>query len=94
VGLIIIGLGIWFWWSGGLHQALSNSSSSHVSDFSRVLEVHCVVDTGFDDNNLCLKPERFGSELEFRVKTATGTEKVLMTIVKNDGLVGQRLDLR
>jgi hypothetical protein len=89
-GLMIIGLGALLWWSGGLHdlhKALSNSSSSHVSDFSHVLEVHCVTDSGFDDNNLCLKPDRFGAELEFRVKT-TGTEKVLITIVKNDGNYG------
>lgn len=45
--------------------------------------MRCEPDTGLDDNYLCLKPERFGAELEFRVNATT--EKVLMTIVKNDG---------
>jgi hypothetical protein len=90
VGLLVlirVGIGVWFWWSGGFHhKALSNSSSSHVSDFSHVLEVACVEGSGFDDNNLCLKPDYFAGELEFRVNTTT--QKVLITIVKNDGNYG------
>ena len=50
---------------------------------SHALEVHCVRDTGFDENKLCLKPERLGAEVEIRVNTAT--QKVQITIVKNDG---------
>lgn len=48
-----------------------------------VLEIKCDVNTGFDDNNLCLKPNRPGAELAFRVNERT--QKVLITIVKNDG---------
>jgi hypothetical protein len=37
----------------------------------------------FDYDRLCLKPDRFGAELEFRVNTTT--EKVQIIVVKNDG---------
>jgi hypothetical protein len=40
-------------------------------------------DIGFDENKKCLHPERPGSELTFRVNPTS--QKVLMTIVKNDG---------
>jgi hypothetical protein len=49
----------------------------------RVLEVRCVVNAGFDANKLCMKPERPGAELEIRVNA--NTQKVLISIVKNDG---------
>jgi len=48
-----------------------------------VLEIHCDQDTEFDNDKLCLKPNRPGAELAFRVNERG--QKVLMTIVKNDG---------
>ena len=48
-----------------------------------VLEIHCDQDTGFDDDKLCLKPNRPGAELAFQVNERT--QKVLITIIKNDG---------
>jgi hypothetical protein len=48
-----------------------------------VLEIHCDVQTGFDDNYLCLKPNRPGAELAFRANATS--QRVLITIVKNDG---------
>jgi hypothetical protein len=53
-----------------------------------VLVIHCDDDTGFDDNNLCRKPNRPGAELAFRVNE--GTQKVIITIVKDDGTWGLR----
>jgi hypothetical protein len=50
------------------------------------MEIHCVDGTGFDANKLCLKPDRFGAELAFRVNEKT--EKVLITVVKDDGTWG------
>jgi hypothetical protein len=54
-----------------------------VFPFDHVLEIHCDQDTEFDNNKLCLKPNRPGAELAFRVNERT--QKVLITIVKNDG---------
>jgi hypothetical protein len=53
------------------------------SHSGNVLEIHCAENTGFDNNKLCLKPNRPGAELAFRVNDRT--EKVLITIVHNDG---------
>jgi hypothetical protein len=53
-----------------------------------VLEIHCDQDTGFDDDKLCLKPNRPGAELSFRVNERT--QKVLITIVNNDGNWGNK----
>jgi hypothetical protein len=50
---------------------------------SRVLEVHCVHDTGLDVNQRCTEIERSGAELEIKVNAST--QKVLISIVKNDG---------
>ena len=48
-----------------------------------MLEIKCADNTGLDDDNLCLKPVRPGAELAFQVNQTM--QKVLMTIVKNDG---------
>jgi hypothetical protein len=48
-----------------------------------VLEVHCAQDTGLDNDKLCEKPDRTGAELKLRVNETT--EKVQVTIIKNDG---------
>jgi hypothetical protein len=45
-----------------------------------VLEIHCEVNTGFDDDNLCLTPDRPGAELTFRVNQ--NTQKILITLLK------------
>jgi hypothetical protein len=51
-----------------------------------VLEIHCDQDTGFDNGRLCLKPNRPGAELAFRVNERT--QKVLIRIIKDDGNYG------
>jgi hypothetical protein len=56
--------------------ACDDLSSSHV------LEVHCVRNTGFDDDKLCMRPERAGAELEIRVNA--NTQKVQILVVKMD----------
>jgi hypothetical protein len=48
-----------------------------------LLEIKCEVDTGFDESKLCLHPERTGAELAFRVNETT--QKVLITVIKEDG---------
>jgi hypothetical protein len=53
------------------------------SNSGNVLEIKCVENTGFDDDKLCLKPNRPGAELAFRVNERTGT--ALITIIQNDG---------
>jgi hypothetical protein len=50
---------------------------------SHAIEVHCVINTEFDNDKLCLKAESLGAEVEIRVNTAT--QKVQITVVKNDG---------
>jgi hypothetical protein len=50
---------------------------------SRVLEIHCGQNTGFDADKLCLRPDRPGAELEVRVNA--NTQKVQISILKNDG---------
>jgi hypothetical protein len=70
---LLLGLLLVAWWDG----FLSNTSTFHV------LELICVSDTGFDDDQRCLKFEQPGSELEITVNT--NTQKVLISIVKNAG---------
>jgi hypothetical protein len=48
---------------------------------SRVLEVKCEQDTGFDADKLCSKPDRLGAELEIKVNA--NTQKVQISILKN-----------
>jgi hypothetical protein len=57
---IIVGIGIWVWWIGRIDFPIDH-----------VLEIKCDQDTGFDDNKLCLKPNRPGAELAFRVNERT-----------------------
>jgi len=66
---------------------LAVAACSDYSHSGNVLEIHCVDNTGLDDNKLCLKPDRPGAELAFRVNEKT--EKVLITIVKDDGSWGK-----
>ena len=73
LGWLVLGLLLLAWWDG----FLSNTSTFHV------LELKCVSDTGFDDDQRCLKFERPGAELEITVNT--NTQKVLISVVKNDG---------
>jgi hypothetical protein len=69
----LLGLLLLAWWDG----FLSNTSTFHV------LELKCANNTGFDDDQRCLKFERPGAELEITVNT--NTQKVLISVVKNDG---------
>jgi hypothetical protein len=61
------------WWDG----LLSNTSTFHF------LELKCENDTGFDGDQKCLMVNRPGAELEITVNT--NTQKVLISVVKNDG---------
>jgi hypothetical protein len=69
----LLGLLLLAWWDG----FIGSTATFHV------LELICVHDTGFDDDQRCLKFEQPGSELEITVNT--NTQKVLISIVKNAG---------
>ena len=51
------------------------------SHIGNVLEIKRVQGTGFNNDHLCLAPDRAGAELAFRVNATT--QKVLITIVKD-----------
>jgi hypothetical protein len=65
---------------------LALTACDDYSHSGNVLEIHCVDGIGFDANKLCVKPDRPGAELAFRVNEKT--EKVLITVVKDDGSWG------
>lgn len=71
---------LWFVICGAIAFALTGCDDLTTE---HVLEIHCVPDTGFNGDKLCLKPDRPGAELEIRINT--NTQKVQILITKNDG---------
>jgi hypothetical protein len=73
-------LSLWFVICAAVALALAGCDDLSVN---HVLEVKCVQSTGFDGDKLCLKPNRLGAEIGILVNAAT--QKVQITIIKNDG---------
>lgn len=62
---------------------LTLAACDDYSHSGNVLEIHCTENTGLNNDKICLKPDRPGAELAFQVNEKT--EKVLITVVHNDG---------
>jgi hypothetical protein len=69
--------------AAALSLALAGCNPFAASSATRVLQVKCVNNTGLDNEDRCLKPERLSSEIEIRVNPVT--QQVHFSFVNSRG---------
>jgi hypothetical protein len=75
---LVVGIAIVLF--SGTLQSCDNAPSLSAN---HILEVKCETNTGFDQDKRCLRPVRTGADLEIRINATT--QKVQISIIKNDG---------